>query len=53
MRAAILLLLFATLAGCASVVIVQRSVPSLGEQWRAATTVTVPRDARQPITVKD
>lgn len=52
MRAAILLALALQLAGCASVVIIQRSVPTLADQWRAAT-VTIPRDARQPITVKE
>ena len=37
--------------GCASVVIIQRSVPTLADQWRAGTTsgnttVTVPKGAR-------
>jgi hypothetical protein len=44
--------------GCASVVIIQRSVPTLADQWRAGTTsgnttVTVPKDARQPLAVSD
>jgi hypothetical protein len=44
--------------GCTSVVIIQRSVPTLADQWRAGTTsgnttVTVPKDARQPLAVSD
>ena len=55
MRAALLLLLAAQLTGCASVVIIQRSVPTLADQWRAGpqTTVTIPKDARKPITVTE
>jgi hypothetical protein len=54
MRAALLLVLVAVLvADCSSVVIIQRNVPTLADQWRPATTVTIPKDARQPITVKE
>jgi hypothetical protein len=52
-RAALALLLLSVSSGCTSVVIIQRSVPTLGEQWRAASTVTVPKDTRQPITVRE
>ena len=57
MRAALAVVLVLCLSGCASVVIIQRSVPTLADQWRAGTTngttVTVPKDARQPIAVRD
>jgi uncharacterized protein YceK len=54
-RATLLLFLMVMLAteGCATVVIIQRSVPSLLDQWRGATIVSVPRDSRKPVTVKD
>jgi hypothetical protein len=47
MRPAILLLLLlaAQLVGCTSVVIIQRSVPVLADQWRAAATAF---DGRPP-----
>ena len=52
MRALLLVLLLASTSGCASVVIIQRSVPTLDEQLHP-TTVTIPKDARKPIIVRD
>ena len=52
MRVLLLVLLLALTSSCASVVIIQRSVPTLGEQLHP-TTVTIPKDARKPITVKE
>jgi len=53
MRAAILLALAFQLTGCATVVIIHRNVPTLADQWRAATTVTVPRNSNQSVIVKE
>lgn len=51
-RVLLLMLLLASTSSCASVVIIQRSIPTLGEQLRP-TTVSIPKDARSPITVRD